>query len=100
MAEKGTTLVGKGLFLWVVLTEGSSPGGPPATVANLKQWIERVPQYYTGTLDSVAPQQGLEDYFGVQRDHMLLIDLSTMTLVDMFDSDPQGALDAAAKMLP
>jgi len=99
LASKVNPYIGKGIFPFMVLTEGTSPGGAPANKLNLKDWIGATNEPYTGSLDSEVPQAMLEDFFGVARDHFLLIDLATMKLVDMYDSDPIGAVDAAVQLL-
>lgn len=105
MAEKVKPYLGKGIFPWIVLTEGISPTGAAATKGNLNTWIMRTAQPFTGSLDSASsspsgePQLPLEEYFGLPRDNFLVIDLRTMRLVDVFDSNPTAALDSATQLL-
>src|SRR5436305_1092514 len=71
-----------------------------ATKTNLDLWIGRVPQPFTATLDSVDPQPGMESFFNVPRDQFLVVDLKTMQLIDLLDSDPQAAVDEVEGLLP
>lgn len=99
MAQKVAPYSGKGITALLVLTEGSSPTGPAATRNNLDNWIQRSQQPFTATLDSVAPQTPLEEYFGVARDHFFVIDLATMKLIDVLDSNPTAAIEEAASLI-
>ena len=89
MAAQTPTLVPMGAVLISVLTEGSTPA-TPASEAQVRAWIARSRAPFTMTLDSVdAP---LESYFGRQRDTYIIIDLHTMTVVEVVGSDVNRAL--------
>jgi hypothetical protein len=81
-----------------ILVEGKTPSDI-ATEANLGTWITRVPIPYTGTLDSVDPQPTMETFFGVPRDQFILVDLKTMQFLDIFDADPNGAIQEVESLL-
>ena len=98
MASKSAPLIAKGLTVALVLIDGNPPG-VPCTKAQAIQWIAKVPEYFTTFLNSEAPQEAFESFFGIERDHFLIIDLKTMTLVDIIVSDPQAALDEVAPLL-
>ena len=75
-----------------VLVEGSTPASV-ATQANLNSWINRIAIPYTATLDTVAPQPTMEIYFGAPRDQFVIIDLTAMKFVSIYDADPMGAIN-------
>ena len=91
-------IVPTGLLTMTILTEGTTPQNK-ASKANLATWIARVPTYHSAALDSVAPQPFMEDYFNVPRDHFIIVNLETMVVEDVYDSDPQGALTRAQEIL-
>ncbi len=82
----------------VILVEGSSPGSS-ATKSQLNNWISKVPQPFTGTLDSVDPQPLMEDYFGVPRDQFIVVDLKTMKMVEVVQANPKQAIADVEAML-
>jgi hypothetical protein len=82
-----------------ILAEGTTPANK-ATQANLKTWIARAGITYTATLDSVDPQPGMETFFSVPRDQFILVDLKTMTLIEIIDADPNTAIAEIESMLP
>ena len=82
-----------------ILVEGTQPGNV-ATMGNLGQWIPRLPEPYTGTLDSVDPQPTMETFFAVPRDQFILVDLKTMTIIDILEADPKGIIAEVEGMLP
>jgi hypothetical protein len=84
-------LISEGILPMQILVEGRAVTSA-AVKGNLDQWIGRVPLPYTSTLDSVAPQPTMETFFSVPRDQFLIVDLKTMKLVDIFDTDPMGAI--------
>ncbi len=51
------------------------------------------------TLDSVAPQPFMEDYFGLARDSYIIIDLSTMKIVEIIEQDVDAALAKLESLL-
>lgn len=87
------------MLLVNILVEGTTPQNT-ATKANLDTWINRVPLSYTATLDSTANQPKMEDFFGVPRDQFIIIDLKTMKFVNIYDSDPNGAIQEVLGYLP
>lgn len=99
LVEQTAPYAGKGMTTMLVLTEGTSPTGPAATRNNLDSWIQRAQQPFTATLDSVAPQTPLEEYFSVPRDHFFVIDLATMKLLNVYDSNPTAAVEEAASLI-
>jgi hypothetical protein len=98
MAAKAPMLVPKGAFMMNILTEGSRPDNR-ANRAQLDMWITRATAPFTVTLDSVAPQPFLEDFFSLQRDSYLIIDLSTMKIVDVYEQDVDAALAKLESLL-
>ena len=82
-----------------IIVEGKTPNDI-ATRSNLDAWVARVPLPFTATLDSVDPQPTMETFFGTPRDQFILIDLKTMTFIDIFAADPRGAIKAVEALLP
>jgi hypothetical protein len=82
-----------------ILVEGKTPSDA-ATKSNLDTWIPRLPESYTGALDSVDPQPTMENFFGVPRDQFILIDLKTMQFLDIFDANPKAAIAEIEGLLP
>ena len=99
MASHASSLIPRGVLLVNVLVEGKTPSDAAAR-GNLDLWIPRLPEPYTGTLDSVDPQPTLENFFNVPRDQFVLVELSTMKLIDILDADPKGAVAEVEGLLP
>src|SRR5260370_24490987 len=91
MAVQAPTVVPKGVFLMNILVEGSMPSNT-ATKANLDSWIKSAKAPFTCTLDSVAPQPVMETFFSTGRDLQLVVDLSSMKLLQTFNTDVPGAI--------
>jgi hypothetical protein len=81
-----------------ILVEGSTPASA-ATRPNLDQWITQVPEPFTTVLDSVPPQPGMETFFGTPRDQFIIVDLRTMKFIDIWDADPQSAINEVEGLL-
>lgn len=92
-------MIPRGVLLVNILVEGSTPTNT-ATKPNLDTWVNRVPLPYTATLDSTGNQPKMEDFFAVPRDQFIIIDLKTMKFVDIYDSDPNGAIEEVLGLLP
>jgi hypothetical protein len=99
LASKASSLISRGVLPVTILVEGKTPTDL-ATRSNLDAWIGRLPESYTGLLDSVDPQPKLEDFFSVPRDQFVIVDLKTMKFVDIYEADPNGAMAAVESMLP
>ena len=67
-----------------VLTEGNPPT-VPATEPELASWIASAQTPHSWALDAAPPQTDFESYFGQPRDTAVIIDLSTMKIVDITD---------------
>jgi hypothetical protein len=78
-----------------VLTEGATQT-TPATKANLDAWISGLGVPFTWTLDSVTPQDTLEDWYGEPRDSFILIDLKTMKVVEIASDHVKALTDLQA----
>ena len=89
LAAKAPEMVPKGGLLMGVLTEGRTPS-EPATESNLGSFINKAKAPFTYTLDSVSPQTDLESYFDSLRDSFIIIDLSTMKIVNIIDNFSGG----------
>ncbi len=74
-----------------ILVEGKTPSDM-AGKAQLDAWITSINLPYTATLNEADPNYELEAYFNVPRDQFIIVDLKTMKLVDVLDSDPMGAI--------
>lgn len=98
LTAKGTPLIPQGLLLGLVMTDGNPPGRR-ATQAQIDSWIANVKQPFTTFNDSEAPQPAFNDYFGIDRDHFLIIELSTMKLIDIVAADPVAAIDEVTPLL-
>jgi len=99
LASKSSSLIPRGVLLVNILVEGRTPTDV-ATRANVDQWAARLPEPYTGLLDSVDPQPKLEDFFNVPRDQFIIVDLRTMQFVDIYEADPSGAVSEVEGLLP
>lgn len=83
----------------VILVEGKTPNDQ-ATRGDLDTWIRAGKIPFTATLDSVDPQPAMETYFNVPRDQSLVIDLASMTLIEVVDANAQQAISDVEAMLP
>ena len=99
MASYSSSLIPRGVLLFTILVEGKTPADI-ATKSNLDAWIPRLPEPYTGALDSVDPQPKLEDFFSVPRDQFIIVDLTTMALVDVLEANPKAAVAEVEGLLP
>lgn len=98
LTARGTPLIPQGLLLSLVMTDGNPPGRR-ATQAQIDSWIANVKQPFTTFNDSEAPQPPFNDYWGIERDHFLIIDLRTMKLIDIVEADPVKAIDEVTPLL-
>ena len=98
MASQAPTVVPKKGFLMVVLTEGTTHSNK-ATQANLDTWVGSAKAPYTTTLDSAAPQPGMETFFKTDRDTAVLVDLKTMKVVQVIRNNAARALTELNKLL-
>ena len=98
MAKKASTLVTQGAILLGVLTEGVTPTDV-ATPTNLDKFIAGTKAPYSFALDAEAPATDLETYFNEPRDTSILIDLKTMKIVDIIESDIARAMAELQSLL-
>ncbi len=98
MAAKAPTVVPMGGLLMSIVTEGTRPDNK-ANKVQLDSWIGKASAPFGMTLDSVAPQPFMEDYFGLARDSYIIIDLTTMKIVEIFEQDVDGALAKLESLL-
>ena len=80
-----------------VLVEGSNISSV-ASKSQLDSWVSSLKTPNTWTLDSAKPEH-MKDFFGVERDTFITIDLKTMKVVDVQSNDAQGALDNLTALL-
>lgn len=99
LASRASELIPRGVLLINILVEGSTPANT-ATKGNLDTWVNRVPLPYSATLDSVGGQPKMEEFFGVPRDQFIIVDLKTMKFINIYDSDPNSAIDEVLGYLP
>ena len=98
MASNYSDFASKGATFVNVLVEGSTTMDQ-ATQSQLKLWVstlEKIP--FTATLDATDPKT-LKEWFTVERDQFIIVDLATMQFVDIFNADPQAALDELSTLL-
>ena len=84
-------IVPMGALFMTIMTEGTAPG-TIATRSQLTSWIGRTRAPFTMVLDSADPQPDMESYFSRPRDTIIIVDLRTMTIVEIVASDVNRAL--------
>jgi hypothetical protein len=88
-------VVAKGGLIIGVLTEGK-PYTEPATRGNLDDWIVFTNTPHSWTLDATAPQPGLTAFFGTGIETTVIIQLSTMKIVNRGVGIVQGLAELQA----
>ena len=78
-----------------VLTQGTSPDNK-ATKGNLDAWVQSTAAPHSVTLDE--PTTGLQNFFGVLKETVIIVDLRTMKIVDIIYG-AQAGLDKLNTLL-
>ena len=82
LAADAARVVPKGILLGLILTEGKTTSIDVITKSLLDSFIGLTNIPFTAMIDSKDPQPRVYDWFGVQRDTFLIINLKTMELVE------------------
>ncbi|MSP60061.1 MAG: hypothetical protein EXR72_06905 [Myxococcales bacterium] len=92
MAQATAGFVPKGGVAFGIVVEA----GQAKVQTNLNSWIAAAKAPHTYANDSTDSS---EDYFQSGRDHWVIIDLKTMKIVDVRDSDAAGAIKKFNQLL-
>jgi hypothetical protein len=93
MAAALPQVVGKNCIEMGVLVEDNN-AGPNTTKLELDQWVLALKTPNTWVLNSMGSQPEMEAYFNTPRDFWMIVDLSTMKILQQSnDNGPQAIMD-------